>query len=159
MCGMHSRFLLGSLMFLLYTADIEKLIVHRGLLPYLYADDTHVRLLPPGQHTSASWHHTVVYFQHRGVDVFKPTKTKSSKSRVLVVYHTSVTPSHSWKLVHNRTCHHSTCKVYTKRRCPYGSRSVAMVTHRQADESMLQSAATSTSHQTFTDDGCFENAN
>ena len=27
-------------MFLLYTADIEKLIAHRGLSPYLHADDT-----------------------------------------------------------------------------------------------------------------------
>ena len=31
---------LGSLMFLLYTADIEKLIEYRRLSPYLYADDS-----------------------------------------------------------------------------------------------------------------------
>ena len=33
------------------------------------------------------------------------------------------------------------------------------ITHCQADKSMLQSAATSMSHQTFNDDGRFKNAN
>ena len=46
---------LRQLMLLLYTADIEKLIAHRELSPYLYADDTQMlHLLPPGKHTSAS---------------------------------------------------------------------------------------------------------
>ena len=44
---------------------------------------TDVHLLPPGQHTSASWYHTVVYLQHRGVDMLKPTKIKSAKTEFL----------------------------------------------------------------------------
>ena len=151
---------LGPHVFLLYTADIEKLIAHRGLSPYLYADDTPMFICCRPGNTHLLRDITLSCISN--IEEWMCSnrlKLNAAKNRVLVVCHRSETPSHWWKDVHNRKRNFSTSNVCTKSRCPYGSRSVATITHREANGSMLQRAATSTSHQTFTDDGRFENAN
>ena len=51
-------FVLGPILFLLYTADLILLIRGHGLCPYLqYADDTDLRVLPTVCVTGALEHH------------------------------------------------------------------------------------------------------
>ena len=92
--GVPQGSVLGLLLFLLYTADIEKLIAHRGLSPYLYVDDTQMFIRCRSGNTHLIRDTTLSCISN--IEEWMCSnrlKLNPAKNRVLMVYHTSETPS------------------------------------------------------------------
>ena len=151
--GVQQWSVLGSFMFLLYTADIEKLMAYRGLPPYLYSDDTHmfISCCPRNTHllrdTTLSCISNIEEWMYSNRLQLNPAKTEFL-----------------WCTTH-RKLHLIDESPLTMKKPPFNQQSLDVLMDRDLSlrshiaRSMLQSDATSTRHQTFTDDGRFENAN